>query len=704
MVYLAEDTSLGREVALKILHPQLARDTEFLARFKREARLVASLPHPNVVRIHAFEEVEGRFIIDTEYLAGGPLSAHCARSVFESETIAKIALDVLSALEFCHGREILHRDIKPSNILLDEVGNAQVADFGVAKAMEAHLGDAIVSETSTGVFLGTPRYAPPEAWEGRAQTAQSDLYALGVVLHEMVTGRSPYEAQTPLALMREMLTSPVCRLDPIETGLSTAFADLINDLVQHAPEARPASATEARERLAQSPEGQALADRDVMLATQRLLLDESTKIGGLPDETTAKSKAPAFSRRQFIGGGVAVLGMAGAVYYRSAPGNGPRMPGATPDATRLLLADAIQDRIPPLEALRECWRDDLVKSYAGERLSSGPAVVARWLFFGGLAAEEATALFITQKGMHWLTLSRQSGTVQGAWAALEDDANTILRYGTLTGRVAGQQGGRALTITVERICEQDQTIEGESWHLDESADQTDTAVLLDFEASAKLQTLLFDELLPRQLNWAVELAARLPAIAEQRVTAMVSEAPIPETPLSPAQLRAEMDRRRSDGQFALGIPTERQASCAAIQDTAQLLILLHVPGLSHNDIEIQIALSPAPVVVSEGASRNVLSLVSNPSSGIQGALTPTAPVEWSMDTAAEAGDLFAQIRIPLASVPGWMRRPFWRLNMAVGRSTEGAAPLPLVVFGAPELSSIEHGLLLQLDPTVCGWL
>ena len=184
-VYLAEDQLLGRQVAVKLLHHRFAEDQEFVERFRREASSAAGLSHPNIVAIFDRGEWNGTYYIAMEYLAGRSLK----RIVREdgaagAATAIDIIIQILHAARFAHRRGVIHRDLKPHNVILDEEGRAKVTDFGIARAGASDM-------TLTGSIMGTAQYLSPEQAQGHAVSAASDLYAIGIMLYELLTGTCP---------------------------------------------------------------------------------------------------------------------------------------------------------------------------------------------------------------------------------------------------------------------------------------------------------------------------------------------------------------------------------------------------------------------------------------------------------------------------------------------------------------------------------
>src|SRR5215204_4589040 len=192
-VYLAHDEVLDRDVALKLLKDQYAGNEELVERFRREARSAASLSHPHIVPIFDWGESEdGRYYIIMEYLLSGTLKDHILqRGTLPPQTVVEVALQIAEALRAAHERGVIHRDIKPRNILITDTGHVKVADFGIARAAEA------TTISNLGDILGSVKYMSPEQAAGERVGPASDLYSLGVVLYEMLTGRVPFEVETP---------------------------------------------------------------------------------------------------------------------------------------------------------------------------------------------------------------------------------------------------------------------------------------------------------------------------------------------------------------------------------------------------------------------------------------------------------------------------------------------------------------------------
>ena len=193
-VFLAEDQQLGRKVALKLLYRRFAEDPGFVERFRREAQAAAGLQHPNVVSVYDRGDYDGTYYIAMEYLPGRTLKQLIREEApLDPVRAIDITLQILRAARFAHRRGVIHRDLKPHNVIVDESDNAKVTDFGIARAGASDM-------TETGSIMGTAQYLSPEQAQGHAVSASSDLYSIGVVLYELLTGRVPFDAESAVTI------------------------------------------------------------------------------------------------------------------------------------------------------------------------------------------------------------------------------------------------------------------------------------------------------------------------------------------------------------------------------------------------------------------------------------------------------------------------------------------------------------------------
>ena len=248
-VYRATDSVLERTVAVKLLSDHYASQEDARARFRREALAAARLSAaPNVVTVFDVAEHRGRPLIVMEYLEGGSVYERMRDARIPRETALAWLEQAAVAIDRAHENGVVHRDVKPANLLLDDEGNVHVSDFGIASTSGA---DAL---TAPGTVLGTAGYLAPEQARGEPATAASDLYALGVVAFELLTGRRPFAGDTPATEAFAHLNADVPRATPFDPTLPTAVDDVFQSALAKEPQARPANAQELVRRLREALE------------------------------------------------------------------------------------------------------------------------------------------------------------------------------------------------------------------------------------------------------------------------------------------------------------------------------------------------------------------------------------------------------------------------------------------------------------------
>jgi serine/threonine protein kinase len=233
-VWAATDTVLDRTVAVKLLNPALSQESGFVERFRAEARHSAALHHPNITTVFDYGEDDASAYLVMELVTGQPLSQIISeRSPLSAQETSSILIQAANALEAAHRGGVVHRDVKPANILVTPDGTAKLTDFGISRAVDA------APLTQTGQILGTAQYLSPEQALGQSATASSDIYALGVVGYEMLTGQRPFDAGTILATTLAHINQPPPQLPDTVSG---GVADVISACLAKAPADRPASA------------------------------------------------------------------------------------------------------------------------------------------------------------------------------------------------------------------------------------------------------------------------------------------------------------------------------------------------------------------------------------------------------------------------------------------------------------------------------
>ena len=252
-VYLAFDPRFKREVAVKVLPPQLLADPVYRARFEREAQTIAALEHPAIVPVYDYGEEEGQLYLVMRYMPGGSLSEKLNKGTLLPVEVVHIIARITSALDQVHARGIIHRDLKPGNILFDQYGEAYLSDFGIARLTEA-------TTTLTGAaIVGTPAYMSPEQARGDLDIdGRSDLYAVGAIIFQMLSGKLPYESTTPLGLAMKHITDPVPSINQVRPDLPPTFDRVIETAMAKDRTERFQSGKELANALNAVTEGKAL--------------------------------------------------------------------------------------------------------------------------------------------------------------------------------------------------------------------------------------------------------------------------------------------------------------------------------------------------------------------------------------------------------------------------------------------------------------
>lgn len=233
-VWLAEDSHLQRRIALKVLHRRFAQDREFVMRFQREAESAAGLQHPNVVSVYDRGEFDGTYYIAMQYIEGPTLKQLIDSGITVEQGVAVIR-QVLQAAGYAHRQGIVHRDLKPQNVIVDPEGKAVVTDFGIARAGVSEI-------TQTGSVMGTPHYLSPEQAQGFEVTAVSDLYSIGVMLYEALTGRVPFEGESAVAVAMKQVSQMPQRPSSIQPRVSPALDAVVMRALEKDPGQRFQSA------------------------------------------------------------------------------------------------------------------------------------------------------------------------------------------------------------------------------------------------------------------------------------------------------------------------------------------------------------------------------------------------------------------------------------------------------------------------------
>jgi serine/threonine protein kinase len=512
-VYLAEDESLSRQVAIKVIKHHDGTDDSFVEKLAHEAKVIANLSHPNVVHVNSFDVIAGVPIIEMEYIEGGSLSQRFQDEFVLPAEAVRYAYGVSNALAYSHSMGAIHRDVKPSNILIDHHEQARLADFGIAKAI-ADSEMLALTNSRSGVFRGTPHYAPPEAWEGQDPTEAWDIYSLGAVLYEAVTGTPPHVAATPLELARKMVTEDVQPARDLNPKISPELGSLIDDQLMGDAADRPINAEEVAARIERLPEfGR---DTDHRHSTVRIKIQKPTRI------TRLRKRIGRRIPKYIAAASILIVGMFWAQWWiTSAVERGQNQSdhpailtqddaGGAPVQDSSLLAAGSN-----LEALlhttkRESNHVIMTARYSGPESDA----TERWLVSMTDKNRPTTIAGYNDSRLFHMNLEKNETAydVTGDWAGFGDSMGTVFRRGSIRGLLHWQEATNILLGNISFIGHHDGTVQ-ETVVSAIAADknETDTHFIYHLEESDHLTPLLYNELMPRNTAWSDKFDDMIPS-------------------------------------------------------------------------------------------------------------------------------------------------------------------------------------------------
>ena len=374
-VYRARDPELGRDVALKVLPPDRTRSPGFVERFRHEARAVARLSHPNILKVYDYGQDSGYAFIVTELIAGGTLQAHLGRPL-SVQTVLRIVAPLADALDYAHSQGVVHSDLKPSNILMDTGDRPILADFGLARMLDAK--SYVTNQTSV---LGTPEYIAPEVVLGKPAEPRSDVYAFGVLLYEMLLARAPFQADTPVATALAHVTEPVRFPNDAMNGSQRLPPGVRHILLK-------ALAKDAADRY------QRAGELVTVLARTTEIGDRETQTLNMPSPSSNGRPVLVNSKAGYLGG------KPDPAQVRPIPANGHTSNSGPKKASKQINVFIVEDHAFVLDALRAVVEDDDSLAVVGDAASGEdalqrleqvrPDVVVMDITLPGLSGIEAT--------------------------------------------------------------------------------------------------------------------------------------------------------------------------------------------------------------------------------------------------------------------------------------------------------------------------
>ena len=703
VVHLAEDTTLSRTVALKVLYPALSSDTVFIERFKQEARVVANILHPNIVRINSFETFENCHAIDMEYVEGTSLARLMGSEVITPQLALCIARDVLDGLSLCHELGVVHRDIKPSNILITEDGRAKLADFGLATAYATHLESSISKVTSSTFFMGTPRYAPPEAWEESKPRPDWDLYSFGLVLYECMSGKPVYTGTTPLAIVKQLMVNAPPPAKVALSGLSDEFASFIDRLISREAGGRPANASEAMEMLRSLPEFDGVAT-----------IDSPTIRVKVPRRSMRARRKAHFPLPRVAEAALILLLIASTMwfaYYALRTQESKLSPTQEQSLSLTQQELAQRNLISAQDALAAPKESFPAKIYRAEYMTAAAKEsqtrIEQWMLTetGGSGARRLLGYSDRFLLYAAVTEDGTAVTVAGNWAEYGQLYGGKLGFGTVEGKGAiTKDASLSLSLRLYNDREHTEADFGVLATLEESV-RTDTQFLCALERTSLVQALLYSDLLSHSFEWAKSAESLLPCMFGSRCSAPILEAA--SMPAIDGTLEIEFWETpwySASGRIGtlVGRPLSKRPELKAVVTESHLLLALDTPDPVADRWGVEIVLMP----IQSSSLRDAAWIAADKYSGEpatftlyeSGRETAWRHEGWTLETAPNR--MSCELAIPLASLPkNWVPSltSAWRINAVFLATDSKGDEVEVSAWGFPDRAHIENGALLRFE-------
>lgn len=715
VVYLAEDRVLQRNVALKILYPALSTDEQFLKRFRQEAQLVSVIADPHVVHINNLAMVDHRLAIDMEYVDGLPLHRYITEEFVTSAVALRVMRDVLRGLSICHHHGLLHCDIKPSNVLLPNRGPAKLVDFGLAHAYSGSFDTPSHRKTTTGVFFGTPVYTPPELWDGTAPSPASDLFSVGVVLYEMLSGEVPYSGPTPLAVIKTMLTTPLPPLSERAPELSAETCELVHRLLEPDPLKRPCSADDVLGELSHLPEF--------------VPEDDNAPTVHITRRTLRNCRQSRWTRRSVVIGLLVVLAVVAVVIFAvvNNPQVGQGIPPepVSPDSTRsvsaaeqtgtqsfALQADVLSEGLPSAEELLRSWKDDgpgTRRIYAVSPLDERYPGFFRWLVVSTDEMGLNNVIGYSDSGLLRMErLSDEDGVIElrGNWAEYRVLAGSGLRMGDVKGRGEWSPGRTGLVFLLQFVDAVDNTAWTSTVTVRPlSQENTDTQFFYELQSRDAVLPLVYNELLPRRVDWAMALEPELSCLRTPRLrlpllieTLDVSVDGKLDEPFWNAKY-LDTEGNRIGERVAKPAGSAAKLRLRASRDTVFVGIVAPVTGAG--DPMLRLAVLPRLGIPASQSDTYIVDIDENGSIAESRRVRGRSEVSWTPDWRVGAntteGIWSVEIAIPADNMNAQMAgNALWRLNGEVFTRKDHNLQ-PVHQWGFPDTEDALHGMLAEFE-------
>lgn len=695
VVYLAEDTTLMRLVALKVLDRTMTAAPQFEQRFLQEARIVAGLKHPNIVPIHALTRIGEDWIIEMPFIEGGSLMEAGEKGVLSVRQTLKCIRDILLALAACHESGLIHRDVKPGNILLGEQQQGLLSDFGLAKLLTLHQADSMRINCSSSLFIGTPRYAPPESWEEQEPTPRWDIYSSGMVMYEAIAGATPFSAQTPLSLMKQMIEKPIPPLKEVVPTISDALSDLTSDMLAMNPEERPQDMADVLERFWALPELSDPGDSPPVLVKRRPRRPASFRF----PRTDAASAFQRLKKRRLWAAGIfaAILVAAGGFYGIYALY--ARGPAISPWVISETLSLKTGNDLYSSHILLDGIDMDTQEIMAGPCAATSNDDGSRWSM-------------LLSGAMHIWFIEMQTGPhnrveITGQWIDYNRPSALLFRQGTLSGKgrwiIAGEE--LSLSLLFEKANSM-ATWERSLLLKRSQVPPASSELPCAFASTDGISALIYNEAPSRKLPWITTLETFLQDWGLARLAA---------SRLAPPSEAIRMDGRLDEAVWRVSLETDSsialQAPPASGPDTSflracydddALYLGVHVSSFPGHP-RLLLALQTEHAIPAHHALRRMLQMEHDSivaAHSTQAGISTPGECDWEIQQYAEDGMLELEIKIPFASLEKNSPPPpteRWLLNMQVERAQSKEEPA-VARWGHETLDDTPCGLVLSFEP------
>lgn len=674
VVFLAEDETLGREVALKILDSDAVTIPDFEARFRQEARTVAHLQHPNIVPIHALESFDDILAIDMAFMERGPLS----RVGAGPEQAVRWAADVLGALQRCHLSGIVHRDVKPSNILLDAENHARLSDFGLAKLLAVEHSIRIRSSVSSCMFVGTPRYAPPEAWDGSEPCPAWDVYSLGTVLYEKLAPEFPFDATSPLGILKQLTSRQVPALVDVNPDVSKELSDTVAAMMAPDPAGRPQDGATALEMILDTPEFARLG-----IAVDETMIHRMSRVKAFCRRIAARARRNVlkFAFTSLVSFLVMLIPI---LIWMVTPQLSSRNAGVSMSYPLDLASPQVFDTVEP----------------------SGPFVwPAHWLMVPTGAGDQWRVLDSAETHFWDMTAKRTENdriAFNGKWADYSDSSARLFRYGECQGSGRFVPGQDEIAVALEFSDRWDGSVRSRSFLIRPGDTAlTAEAFLVRMEASDYIPALLYNEIQPRDLAWLTEFEK----FWLQRVTKVVT---VPFIGSGPEEIQLDGALTESTWQSTLARQPEhagqitsrsRAEGTLKLRYSSDALYLgIRGEGLSPDSV-LEVGLLTTYDVHTADSPRWMARIRAGKILLVEHSQDQEHVAwhcDWQSASTFTKGVFQAEVRIPFGGLPAAMpdAQQRWRLSCDVHAEDDEDMSSPVLVWGGSNHSDLDRGVLI----------